>query len=433
MTSLKKRHGWLIGLTFLLLLVLTGALLFFRFGKGFRAERLYKAGNYSAARKLFLETGNTEGAERCDERLREMNYHRARQLMGSGDYRQALEILEELSGYQDSDRLQLTCRFSIAGDLVRSGDLDEAKEIYLALGDYPGCEEALQEMPPLYYDKALELAHAFQIDAACAIWEELGDFRNCEILLERGKRIQKMLADSSRTKLNDPSRAYINSVNGFTYISDEAYIVTPAVPNSDTRFLLYFPGGRDEELNLDFLDSYLMNPAPNTLAVFMRKNGLPDLAAGNRRALDLLEKAATDLGVFVDLPVVAGSSLGVYTAIQCPRVAWHGYGIQVSCVLSLDAGNDWWEPLLAPDEETALEIARIDTELYLFQSPQLSTEHPMIRRFVDAGDIVTVVECINDDHEQITLDALSSGVVGWALGDRSEPFRSDLFRFVSLS
>ncbi len=414
-------------------MLLAGILLYIARSPGRKAERLFQAGEYAAALEMYRQAGDKKNAARCEEILLQAQYHQARKMISGGSYREALTVLEELGDYQNSARLLEECKFLLAGTLCEAGELDEARELYLALGDYPGCAEALDGLPPLYYEKALALARSFEIEEACRIWEELGDFRNCEILLQRGQRILSRLADTYRTRLNDQSRLVPNSLNGYTYVCEDAYIVTPAKPDENTRFFLYFPGGRDEELNLDFFYAYLTNPAPNTLAVFMRKNGLPDLAAGNRRALEVLEQAATDLGVFVDQPIVAGSSLGVYPAIQCPRFAWRENGIQVNCVLSLDAGNDWWEPLLAPDEEAARELALIGTDLLLFQSPNLGVEHPMIRRFVDAGDSVTVIECVNDEHEQISLDAFSLGFVDWAFGPRNESFMPEYYNFRVLS
>ena len=434
MDNLQVKRGWRLAVVLIALAcLLIGMLFFLRLRPRRQADRLFREGDYTAAREIYLKIGDADAAARCEEILLETRYHQARALMGSGDYRRAMELLEELGDYQDSARFLPECKFLLAGALRDAGELDEAREMYLSLGDYPGCQEALEGLPPFYYDKALSLARDFEMEKACEIWEELGDFRNCEILLQRGKRILEYTGDSYRTKLNDPSRRFGNVYYDHTYICDEAYIVIPENPDSSTRFFLYFPGGRNEELNMDFFYTYLMNPAPNTLAVFMRKNGLPDLSVGNRSALAILEQAAADLGLFVDQPIVAGSSLGVYPTMQFPLFAWHEYGIQTRSILSLDAGNDWWEPLLAPTEETATELSLIGTELFLFQSPSVGTEHPMIRRFLDAGDRVTVVECLNDEHEQISYDALGMGFVDWVLGDRSSPYPSAIYQFIELS
>ena len=431
---LQLKRGWIALVCILLLAGLALGLWFgLHIGDRRRAERLYRSGDFTAAREYYLRAGDEAGAVRCEESIRETRYHRARQAMQAGDYALALENLVLLGDYQDSRRLIPQCRFLYANALRDAGELDEAKAIYLALGDYPGCGEALEGLPPLYYDKALSLARGFELEGACTIWEQLGDYRNCPTLLHRGRRILEQLADSFRTKLNDPSMAYRNRFGADAFACEEGYIVAPAHPDARTRVFLYVPGGRNEELNLEFLEAYLANPAPNTLAVFLRKNALPDLAAGSRRALDLLEAAATDFGVFVDEPVVAGSSLGVYPALQLPRFAWHEYGVRVSCVLSLDAGNDWWEPLLVPDDTAAEDLARIGTELYLFQSPDLGTEHQAIQRLANAGNVITIVECVNDEHERISLDALSLGIVEWAVGDRIEPFPDEAFRFWSLT
>ena len=415
------------------ILVMFGMVLGLRLYQGYartaEADRLYAAGEYEAAKLLYLELQNTEGAATCDAQLREAQYQSARQLLQSGDYERAGKLLVTLGDYKDVRSLLRDYDFMRAGALAASGKPEEARAIYLMLGDYPGSREALEALNPALYERAPALASGGKLELACAIWEACGDYRDSAKFLERGRRMLAQQADVTHVKLNDPTRRFDNPFYKKAYRTKEAYILFPEEPNAETRFFLYIPGGRDEELYTEFLYYYMANPAPNTLAVFLRRNDLPDMKGCCEKALRILDEAAADCGVFPTKALAAGSSLGAYPALQIPMIAKRDYAVEIPCVLSLDAGNGWGEAELVPTAAQCRELAALGTHLYLFQPVWEDSSYEPIARLVDAGCWVMLAGCLHDAHEQITYDAFELGVIDWALGTREERCPGEIYSF----
>ena len=196
------------------ILVMFGMVLGLRLYQGYartaEADRLYAAGEYEAAKLLYLELQNTEGAAACDAQLREAQYQSARQLLQSGDYERAGKLLVTLGDYKDARSLLRDYDFMRAGALAASGKPEEARAVYLMLGDYPGCREALEALNPALYERAPALASGGKLELACAIWEACGDYRDSAKFLERGRRMLAQQADVTHVKLNDPTRRFDN-------------------------------------------------------------------------------------------------------------------------------------------------------------------------------------------------------------------------------
>ncbi len=393
------------------------------------AERLFEAGAYAEARELYLRLGDEACADLCTERMKYARYQEAKQLLEEGDYRQAEAILTELDPFEDSSELLKECAFLRAGELAAGGQPEKAREVYITLGNYPGVKEAQAELIPALYDRALELAQEGDLKQATTLWWVCNDYKDSAKLLKRADRALMQQADKKRVKLNDLSRRFGNPFYLETYQTNEAYIIFPEEPNADTRFFLYFPGGRDDELYTEFLYYYLANPAPNTLAVFLRRNDLPDMEGCCRKGLRILDEAAADCGVFPVTVLAAGSSLGAYPALQSPRIAKRDYCIDIECVLSLDAGNEWSEEALVPTTAQCRELAELQTRLYLFQPTWVDTSYEPIARMVNEGCWVMLAGCLHDEHEQISYDALGMGIIDWALTDRSRPCPGGIYSF----
>ncbi len=386
-----------------------------------RADRLYAKGDYETAAIYYEKAGNKERAEMCARALLEQRYLNARRTLQNGNYGQARDLLLDLDGYKDSQSLLQYCDILEAADLVRAGNTERAIDIYLSLKDFPGVDLKLQELEEPLYERARDLAAAFQIEEACEIWEVLGAFRDSGMLCMRGREILRRLEDPGRMALNDPARQFRNDLCDRVYASEDAYIVMPEKAGPETGFFLYYPGGRDEELYLDYFLAYLENPAPDTLAVFLRHNGLPDTESMSKRALEILDEAAADCGLFMHDPVVAASSLGVYPALHGLIVLSEEFGVKVPCFLALDAGNDWKETDLLLSTAECRQLAATGTELYLFESPWVGMDRPAIRQMVNSGCVIWLVGCERDEHAQITLDALSNGMPEWMLSGRGKP------------
>ncbi len=393
------------------------------------AERLFEAGAYAEARELYLQLGDQACADLCTDRMTYMRYEEAEQLLEAGDYSAAEAILTELDPYKESAALLKDCAFLRAGDLAANGQPEKAREVYIKLGNYPGVKEAQEALIPALYDRALVLAQEGDLKQATTLWWVCNDYKDSQKLLKRADKALMQQADKERVKLNDLSRRFGNPFYLETYQTNEAYIVFPEKPDTDTRFFLYFPGGRDTELYTEFLYYYLANPAPNTLAVFLRRNDLPDMEACCKKGLRILDEAAADCGVFPAKVLAAGSSLGAYPALQSPIIAKRDYCIDIECVLSLDAGNEWSEAELVPTTAQCKKLAELQTRLYLFQPTWVDTSYEPIARMVNEGCWVMLAGCLHDDHEQISYDVLGMGVIDWALTDRSQHCPGEIYSF----
>ena len=212
------------------------------------AERLFEAGAYAEARELYLQLGDQACADLCTERLNDARYEEAKQLLEAGDYSAAEAILTELDPYKESAALLKDCAFLRAGDLAANGQPEKAREVYITLGNYPGVKEAQEALIPALYDRALVLAQEGDLKQATTLWWVCNDYKDSQKLLKRADKALMQQADKERVKLNDLSRRFGNPFYLETYQTNEAYIIFPEKPNADTRFFLYFPGGRDTEL-----------------------------------------------------------------------------------------------------------------------------------------------------------------------------------------
>ena len=429
----RRRRGKWIAPVFLTAVLLAGALFLGLTWRENRlnllaADRLFDEGRYLAAREYYLLAGRNERAALCLDYDLERQYLNGRRSLELGAYDTAREQLGRIRGYKDTENLLLSCDYLETSQAMTDGELELAWDQFKTMGRYPGVEEKLKALEPMLYERAFDLALDFELEHASAIWERLGDYRDCRMLLSRARRMMEWL-QSDATRLTDASRRYSSSDHARVYRCDSAYLVTPLKPDRDTKFFLYYPGGRNEELYVDYFLTYLDNPEPNTVAVFLRRNGVDNIEAKNTEAIELLECLAAECGVFLRDPVVAGSSLGAYPALYSAIYNLLDFGLRTRCVLCLDAGNDWVEADLTLNESQCYELAATGAELYLFDSPWIGMDRVAIRMMVNAGCPVTVVGCYNDDHAWITFDAMGMGVLHWALGDRTEPCDMPIYSF----
>lgn len=424
-----------LGRIFTALLILTAfaaltVFLCIRLGDRQRAEELMESGAYLEAAAIYSEMGKEDMAEQCVQLYNEQCYMQAQQLLRTGEHEMAREIFVALGDYRESANFILACDYLRAGELVEQGEYHAASEICQSIEGYPGQAELMEKCREGIYAMAMDYAMDGRYDEACREWSWLGDYLDSQKLLFRAGRMSDWLEGSERFLDRDklwPSSYYKN-----VYKTEDAYIVAPEKCSRDCRFFIYYPGGTNEEINIDFVIYYLMNPAPDTVAVFLRRNGLTDMESKNSQALEILEKCAAECGVFVREIMVAGSSMGAYPAMHSPIYSMQELGIKVDCVLSLDAGVDW-DTVHTLRDSQCIETAKLGTQFYLFESPWVGMNRSAIIRMVENGMDVTAVGCVFDEHVRITLDAMGMGVLHWALGDRTKPCKLDIYMFNKLS
>lgn len=394
-----------------------------------RAKQLLAAEEYLQAQEIYEKLGNRKMAEHCEILYTEKRYNLARIALQTGKHSEARPVFEELGDYKDSRNLLDACDYLYVNELIGRGKYTEARKICLALGDYPGVGQALESCNEGIYSCALQLAMDGKYADASESWRELGEYRDSATMVFRCERMLEWLGGEQRHI--DAGKLFPNGYYENVYKTENAYIVVPENCDRSCGFLLYYPGGTNEELNTDFLNYYLMNPVPDSIAVFLRRNGLKDMQSKNSQALEIMEQAAAECGVFVHDIVVVGSSMGSYPAMHSVRYSMQELGIRVQCVLSLDAGADW-DTVQTLRRNECIETAAVGAEFYLFESPWVGLNRPAIKLMVESGIDVTMVGCYFDEHVRITNDAMGMGVLHWALGDRTKPCELNIYTFTKL-
>lgn len=397
-----------------------------------QAKAMAEAGEYAGAKALYDRIGDKDSAAYCEDLQQEATYQEGITLFLSGDRDGARQLFSALGSYKEAPALTAACDWQEALALDDWGKLTEAHHGLQALAAYPDCQDPQEQISRRLYRRAGELAAMFRLEEACEIWEELGSYEDSAPLLRRGQRALEWVSAPEEQRLLTEDKRYLSGRLENVYICEQAYIVVPENWDEETRFFIYYPGGRDEEMSVDYLLYYMMNPSPNTLAVFLRQNGLTHMRDKTCQAIELLEQAAAEGGVFVRELVAAGSSLGAYPAMHSVIYAHEKYGIRTDCVLSLDAGADWLEESLLLTEEECRKTAQLGTAFYLFESPWVGINRDGIRLMVNTGNQVTLVGCTFDDHVRISLDAMGMGVVDWAVGDRAQPCNPGIYSFTRL-
>ena len=432
---MKTKRRWYIIAAALLLAAAAavGIYEYFRQDCRSRAYELMTHGDPYGAMELFEKVGDDENVGQCRELIREQSYTDARAAQQAGDYETARQMFAELGDYKDAKNLELACRSLEARELMDEGELFEALELFESLGVYPGADAGLDSVREKLYQKALDCACGADYEQACEIWQRLEGYSDSRVLEWRCERVLEWSRDKSGEKLLSEENRFPNMLVKEVYTCDAGYVVLPKQCNEDTRFFIYFPGGRDAQISVDFLYYYIMNPAPNTIALFLYTNGLDYMEEKTKLAVDTLDRIAAECGVFAHDVMLCGSSLGAYPAMHGAIYCKEDFGITVPCVLSLDAGSDWQEIGYTLDRDECMKTARLGTQFYLFESPYVGMNRNPIREMVLTGNDVTIVGCVYDDHERISYDALGMGIIDWALGDRSEPYVSDIYSFNKLA
>ena len=396
-----------------------------------RAAQIMRHGDYDRAKELYEKLGDTEHAEACEELIRAQLYTEAQRLLQTGDYSGARELLSDMPEYNEARNLLDCCDWQEAQARTEAGDYAAARRLCLGIPEYPGSAAAVEKLNALLYEEAEGLAQSFELQKAADIWNELGDYGNSELMSGRCLEILDWMKPGEMSVM-DELTIYSENSRVSVYAGDIGYFVIPKECGEDTGFVLYYPGGRNTELYLDYFLCYLENPAENAITLFLRRNGLNSMEEKNAEALAMLERVAAEQGLFVHDLVVCGSSLGAYPALHSAASSYRERGIYVPCVLSLDAGGDWAERKLDLSDEECAEAAALGTEFYLYGSIGVGMNRESISCMVNGGLKVTAVGYVYDDHNTITMDALGMGVFDWALGDRTVPHRPDIYYYVPL-
>jgi len=165
--------------------------------------------------------------------------------------------------------------------------------------------------------------------------------------------------------------------------------------------------------------------------LFFYSSGYYEMDAKTDEAMTIMRQLELELNITLHDMSVIGSSNGSYSALHAAAQLHEDYAFNVNNAVCLDAGLEWDSPGVPTDEEYA-SLAASGAELILFEQPEVGLDKEPIRKMVDAGARVTIVECTDDDHDRISKNAYKYGIFSWIL-DEFETLPEEQYNIVKLS
>lgn len=434
MTKTGKR---ILALALVLLLLVLGAIIGRRLWQQRqrqaaqdRAETLYSAGEFQAAREIFAALGEEQRVQDCDGELRrlerEQRYQAAEELLQSGDFLGAKEAFLALGDFGDAAERALECDFRRAESYSASDRQAEAISLLETLGDYPGARELITRCRDALYDRALEATYACRMDEAIRRWNELGDYRDSESLKKRCMDRIVAMAEGSDEPVRYSEYAGYDLGKGVLYYHRLGLIYVPKDAGSETTCMIFYPGGYDEALANNYLTEYVYAPdPPNAIMLLCYANGFGHVADKVEDSWRALEQAALENNVFLHDLVLCGASMGAYTACQGAAILYENYGVRTKMVMTFDAGMHWEVESHVMTPTQCDSTAKAGTRFMLLEFGGVGMNKRAIELMVVHGNDVTVVECAGGGHYGIITDAMEYGMIDWALGRGARPENSN--------
>ena len=434
MTKTGKR---IAALVLILILLAAGLFAAWRFRQGRqrqaaleRAESFCSAGEYAAAREIFLTLGLEERARECDRQLvKEANrqaYEAAEALLGARDYQGAKEAFLALGDFGDAAARALECDYRRAQSDAEAGRYTDAIALLETLGDYPGTKALITRCRDGLYDRALEATYACRMEEAVQRWNELGDYRDSASLKQRCLNRITALAEGTDEPVRYSEYAGTDLGKGILYYHRLGLVYVPKDAGPETTCMIFYPGGYDEALANGYLTEYIYSPdPPNALMLLCYANGYGDVPVKVEDSYRTLEQAALENNLFLHDLVLCGASMGAYTACQGAALLYENYGIRTKTVMTFDAGMHWEVPshVLTPTQCDS--TAQAGTRFLLLEFGGVGMNKRAIELMVVHGNDVTVVECAGGSHYGIITDAMEYGMIDWALGRGERPSNSN--------
>ena len=386
------------------------------------AEALYAAGDYDAAQAGFEALGLAERAEDCERQRLRLRYEAASALLEEGDFLEAREAFLALGDFGDAAEAALRCELRRAESLLEQGRRVEAFALLKELGDFPGARELLEQGRAALYDEALAETYACRMDEAIRLWNELGDYRDGPSLLERCKRRVSAMAAGTDEPVRYADYAGLDLGAGTLYWHRLGLIYVPKEPGPETRCMIFYPGGFDGVLANNYMEEYLYRPEPpDAIMLFCYTNGYYDMPAKIEDSWRVLEQAGIENGVFLHDLVLCGASNGAYTACLGAAQLYEDCGLRGTTVVTFDAGMHWEieDHTLSPAQCDL--TAQAGTVFLLLENGGVGMNKRAIELLVAHGNDVTIVECAAGGHYGIITDAISYGLIDWVLGRGERP------------
>ena len=395
-----------------------------------KAATLIAQGDFEAAQEIYISLGDMDMAHRCTELILERSYNDARALLESGELITARDIFVSLGNYSNAETMVKECDYRSALKDLDNGSFLAAREMFISLGTYSDSAAMLEKTNGRIYSQAQSMMLANNYADALSFFSVLGEYLDAPVMAERCSARVEAEADPNRSII-DSANLFQRFSTGNLYIADTGYVFIPNAPDKNTDFLIFFPGGRDIEEPRDYIYNCLEASSENTIILFLYKNGLNAMEAKCAEAFDTLFKAAEECGVSVADPVICGTSMGAYPAMQAAVYYYETYGKAVPRVLCFDAGVEWEEEELILGARECKVMAEAGTEFWLFEQYGVGMNKTGINLMAYSGCNVTMVVCTNQDHNSILYDALDCGMINYAFG-RTGQIQSANYKYVPL-
>lgn len=276
--------------------------------------------------------------------------------------------------------------------------------------------------PDLLYDYAIQLLHSGETVKAAPIFAALGSYQcSADYLKYCLNRIDE--ENMSLPSIFEGIQSSTAIGAGTWYNLREAVVYIPDDVNSETRSVLYYPGGNGGIMEYGVpalftysVRTYLSEYSPSSIMVFWRSSGGNELFPTIEDSYQVLESIAREYNIAIHDLVLAGSSNGGYAAVKAAAYFLEAHGVPTSRVLVYDMGMSFAASIL-PSAEEYQNIARVGTELFLFDQKDINYQHPKLKKMTDNGVEVQLIYCTKDEHCHITWDAFSLGTLSWATGE----------------
>ncbi len=296
------------------------------------------------------------------------------------------------------------------------------------------------ENPEELYVKAIDLLYSCEFDSAKELFSSLNGLKDSKEMVDYcDYRIQVSSEEPAPLYIKDEYEIKgIHALAGKYYISNLAYIYVPDEIKKDTQTIVYYAGGGGEEPILEMFSmphiyEYFPKHAPNAVIIMLKRSGFTSMSATNAKVIDMIRQLELDLQYVAHDVAIVGSSNGCFTANRAAVQLWTDGKIKVAKLLDMDQGNEWI-PINTNDNLTDEEcklLAEEGTEVYLFEQHDVGMNVEAIANMVNHGVNVTVVECVHDDHNSITVYMYKEDIFGWITGEYSD-LNEDEYTMVKL-
>lgn len=381
------------------------------------ALRMLSEGEYDLAQQRFEALGAYGDAA---EQVKECQYRKALALREAGDFDASSAILEGLGEYQDSEEQSLRNDYLKAVADLQAGEYLLALDELETLGEYEDCRELREQVRGELYDLACSHMYRREFPEAISYFKRVEDFRDSRLRIAYCEECMTPheIDDAARIICEKNEKRQVKS--GTLYIK-RGYIFVPDEINEDTKSMVYYAGGTGETmLFVEGVYEYFKRFEPNAIMIFFYTSGFDNIEAKCKEGIDMIKQLAEECGIVVHDLVIAGSSNGGYTALHSVARFYTDGNIAPKSCLVLDQGVEWALTGYCLSDEECDSVREAGTEFYLFEQAGVGMDFPPIRNMVEHGDNVTVVECVNDDHNTISVNAYEYGLFSWAFGEYPE-------------